>query len=141
MATDGNIKADIPKDKRIKAEQNKLSKLFKIKTTDELSGKEKLENTIKDTPVERLIQRAAFMKVLLEDIEKDINEHGYTEMFTQSKDAPAYERKRPCVELYNTTVKNFSSVCKTLQDLLPKDGIESRNKELEDFKKFVAQRK
>ena len=67
-----------------------------------------------------IIKRVAFMKVTLEDLERDLNENGYTEKFTQSADVEAYDRKRPAVEIYNTTIKNYLSACRQLQDLLPK---------------------
>ena len=81
--------------------------------------------------VQGLIERAAFMRVSLSDLEEDINENGFVEQFSQGNQEP-YERKRPAADQYNTMSTNYSKVIKQLSDLLPKevggipdDGFES----------------
>jgi hypothetical protein len=102
---------ELDKQKRIDAEKKKLKGLFK--------------NIEKDskTLIDGLIQRAAYMRITLEDYEEDIDERGYVELFSQSDKTDPYERERPVVRLYNTMNKNYQSIIKQLCDLLPKgDG-------------------
>ena len=96
--------------KKIKKEENRLFKAFGAK--DE-----------KALPVAGpLIKRAAFMRVWLEFLEKDIKENGTTEMFSQSDKTEPYERRRPTADLYNTLIKNYNTVIKTLNDIMGEDG-------------------
>ena len=102
-------KKETTKDERIKKEVRKLKRIYK--------------NIDKDNKaiIEGLIQRAAYMRVTLEDWEKDIMENGYYEMFTQSEKTDPYERERPVARLYNTMNKNYQSLIKQLSDLVPKE--------------------
>lgn len=111
-------KKELTKDERIKREFNKLKKSFK--------DLDKVQMNF----VEGLLQRAAFMRITLEDYEKDINEKGSVEMFSQSAEQIPYERARPVVGFYNTTNKNYQSIIKQLSDLLP---TEQREQTLEDI--------
>lgn len=70
--------------------------------------------------VEGLIERAAFMRAKLEELEIDLNEHGFTELFSQSESQDPYERVRPQATQYHTLNKNYQSIMKQLTDLLPK---------------------
>lgn len=102
-------KKEITRDERIKKEEQRLKRIYK--------------NIDKDNKaiIEGLIQRAAYMRVTLEDWEKDIMENGYYEMFTQSEKTDPYERERPVARLYNTMNKNYQSIIKQLTDLIPKE--------------------
>lgn len=85
-----------------------------------------------------LIQRAAYMRVTLEDYEKDINEGGSVELFRQKEDAPAFERVRPVAQLYNTLNKNYQVIMKQLADLLPKgDEVFASDKGNDGFDDFL----
>ena len=110
---------DLSKQERIKREVRKLKKIYK--------------EIPKDTLIDGLIQRAAYMLVTLEDYEKDIDENGYVEMFTQSEKTEPYERERPVVRLYNTMNKNYQSIIKQLSDLLPKDSSQPKSDPLLEF--------
>lgn len=100
-------KQELTVDGRITKEANRLKRIYK--------------NIDKDNKaiIDGLIQRAAYMRVMLEDWEKDIVENGYFEMFTQSLNTPPYERERPVTRLYNTMNKNYQSIIKQLSDLVP----------------------
>lgn len=66
-----------------------------------------------------LIQNAAFMKVLLEDMQEVINENGATEIYHNGENQ--YGRKpSAAMQAYNATIKNYASVMKSLSLLLPK---------------------
>lgn len=102
-------KKELSRDERILKEERRLRKIYKNIDTD------------KKGIIDGLIQRAAYMRVTLEDWEKDIMENGYIEMFTQSEKTDPYERERPVARLYNTMNKNYQSIIKQLTDLMPKE--------------------
>jgi hypothetical protein len=119
------IKKELTKDERIMKEEKRLKRIYK--------------NIDKDNKaiIDGLIQRAAYMRVTLEDWELDIVENGCTEMFTQSINTPPYERERPVARLYNTMNANYQKIIKQLGDLVPK---EVKVVEDDGFKDFIAQR-
>jgi hypothetical protein len=110
-------------------------------TVDERIDKEikSLKRSYKDLPgnkkasADRLIPRAAYMRVTLENYEKDMKENGSYEMFTQSKDTPPYERDRPVARLYNTMNKNYQSIMKQIDDLAPKQEAKQEDDGFGDF--------
>ena len=101
------IKSEKTKEERIKAEKNRLVRIYK-----EISKENK-------SIIDGLINRAAFMRVTLEDMEKDLDDKGFVEEFSQSEKLEPYERERPVARLYNTMNKNYQSIIKQLSDLLP----------------------
>jgi len=103
-------KTELSKDERIKKEEKRLKRIYKNIDED------------KKAIIDGLIQRAAYMRVALEDWEKDIMENGYIEMFTQSEKTDPYERERPVARLYNTMNKNYQSIIKQLTDLMHKEA-------------------
>lgn len=118
---DTETSANELKDKRIKAEEKRLKEIYKD------LGDAFLKTII------GLIERAAFMRISLEDYEADLNDKGYVEQFSQSKDLTPYERERPVARLYNTMNKNYQSIMKQLTDLLPKQTPNIDADELLDF--------
>lgn len=92
--------------KRIKTEKNKLNRIFK--NIDEKRRK----------TVERLIDNAAFMAATLEDLQEDINQNGVISGY-QNGENQWGTKKSPEVEVYNTMLKNYTSVIRQLTDLLP----------------------
>jgi predicted metal-dependent phosphoesterase TrpH len=96
------------KETRIKEEEDRLRALYNDMPIDAMSL------------LEGLIQRAAYMRITLEDYEKDLDEKGYIETFTQSEKTKPYERERPVARLYNTMNKNYQSIMKQLANYLPK---------------------
>lgn len=116
-------KKELSKDERIKKEEKRLRKIYAEVDKDNKAI------------IDGLIQRAAYMRVTLEDWEKDINENGYYEMFTQSEKTDPYERERPVARLYNTMNKNYQSIIKQLSDLVPKQEVK---KDDDGFDSFVA---
>ena len=94
---------------RIAAEERRLAKIFK-----DIDKKRKATTG-------GLIQRAAFMRVSLEDLETDLNENGFTEEFSQGDQEP-YQRERPAAKIYNTMNTSYQKIIRQLTDLLPKAG-------------------
>jgi hypothetical protein len=102
---------------RIKKEMQRLKKLL-TKVPDD-----------KKQMAGNVAKRIAFMQITLEDLETDILTNGYSEMFSQQKDI-VYERERPAVRIYNTTIKNYAAACKQLVDLIPESTASQEKDEL-----------
>lgn len=118
-------KKGMTKDARIKKEELRLRRIYK-----------KIDKDNKAI-IDGLIQRAAYMRITLEDWEEDIDENGYFEMFTQSEKTDPYERERPVIRLYNSMNKNYQTIIRQLSDLVPK--YEPAPKE-DGFEDFVSKR-
>ena len=97
----------LSKDTRIKKEKNKLNKLFKEISTD------------KRKMVDGLIERAAFMRATLEDLEEEVNREGATVLMENGKQVMRIEN--PAQKSYNTMINRYSSVMKQLNDLHDKE--------------------
>ncbi|MFA7256803.1 MAG: hypothetical protein WC047_04445 [Kiritimatiellales bacterium] len=95
------------KEERISRELKRLNKIY-----NDLDKNEK-------SVIEGLIRRAAYMRITLEDYEKDLDEGGYVEQFCQSEKMDPYDRERPVARLYNSMNKNYQSIMKQLADALP----------------------
>lgn len=106
MAENKRSKKVLTKEARIKKEYNALKRNYKTLPKDRLNV------------VEGLIQRAAFMKISLEDMELDLDEKGFVEEFQQSPNVDPYERERPVARLYNSMNKNYQSIIKELSSHL-----------------------
>lgn len=121
-------KNNIVKDERIKKEENRLKRIYKN------IGKNK------KAIIDGLIQRAAYMRITLDDWENDIMENGYVEMFTQSEKTEPYERERPIVRLYNTMNKNYQSIINQLSSLVPKEETPQKAGDDDGFEDFIDSR-
>lgn len=118
---------DMDKEKLIKKEVKRLSAIYQNISED------------KKKTIQGLIERAAFMRVSLDEMEKDLNENGFTEWFSQGDQEP-YQRKRPVADLYNSMNTAYQKITKQLTDLLPKD--DARAVEEDDgFDGFVRGRR
>lgn len=97
----------------------------KSKKTRVSEEKQRLDVLYADLPENKkqlasgLIERAAFMRAELEDLEADLAKNGWTEMFSQGKQEP-YARARPQGQAYNSTNANYQKIIKQLDSLLPK---------------------
>lgn len=98
------------KQERIHKEYLKIRRVFKNIDRD--------RKTISDS----LMRRAAFMSVTIADLEDDINVNGYISHY-QNGEHQHGTKKSPEIEIYNTMIKNYSSVIKQLSDnLTPAEG-------------------
>jgi hypothetical protein len=95
------------KEARMKKEVSRLKKVFAALSDEERAV------------CDGLIVQAARLRVLLDDAWEDISEKGDVEMFTQSAEAPPYERLRPVAQIYNTRDKNYQTIIRQLLDRLP----------------------
>lgn len=103
-------KKELTKAERIKIEKDRLTEIYKD-----------IEQRKKDT-VKGLIERCAYMRVTLEDFEKDLDKNGFTEKFSQGNQEP-YDRKRPIAEMYQGMNTSYQKAIKQLTDLLPKEAV------------------
>lgn len=93
-------------DTRIKRERERLTEIFA--DLDEKRVK----------TAENLISNAAFMAVTLEDLRATIAREGVVSEY-QNGENQYGTKKSPEVEVYNTMIKNYTAVVKTLCDMLP----------------------
>lgn len=114
---------DLEKEDRIKKEKARLKRQF-----SKIDKKKK-------SVVEGLVERAAFMRIMLEDMEADIKLNGYVEKFSQGQQAP-YDRKRPVVDSYNTMNANYQKIIKQLTELMPKE-VAAKQQISDGFEEFV----
>ena len=115
------------KETRIKAEKERLLEIYQ-----ELPQK-KAELAI------GLIERAAFMRVECEDLEVDLRENGWTELFQQSEKMEPYDRARPQGQSYQTLNANYQKIIKQLDAMLPPAESAARPKD-DGFEDFVTGR-
>ena len=92
----------------------------------------------KNSPLPGLIERAAFFRISLEELEEDIKINGYTEKFSQGNQDP-YDRKRPIAELYSNYSQTYLKIIRQLHDMRPKQD-EAKDKEPDLFETFIAER-
>ena len=96
---------DMTKEARIKREAKRLTKQFA-----EIDEKNK-------TLAVPLIQNAAFMKATLEDLQEIVNEEGLIDEY-QNGSAQHGMKQSAALQGYNTLVKNYNAVIKTLAQIL-----------------------
>lgn len=104
---------------RQKKEMSRLKKIYKNLPEDTLEISKKL------------IERAAYMLVSLEDMENKIDEDGLVTTMQQG----SYDIKRahPLLQPYNAMVKNYNATVKQLNDLLPSTDAEVAGQALLSF--------
>lgn len=112
---------DLTIDQRIKKEKARLSKFYKDMAPE------------KKGIAVGLIERAAFMRVQCEDLEIDLNENGWTELFQQSEKVDPYTRARPEGQTYNTLNANYQKIIKQLDGMLPKTEPKPADDGMDDF--------
>ncbi len=112
---------DMSKEARIKREVSALKRQYKL-----IDPAHKLN-------AERLIARAAYLKATLEDLEKDLDENGWTEPFQQSEKCDPYDRKRPNADLFISLSAQYTRTMKQLDGMLPKGNSAATDDALTSF--------
>lgn len=82
---------------------------------------------------ERLIDRAAYLRVTIEALEDDLMENGWTEPFQQSTSVDPYDRRRPNADIYTSLVTQYTRIIKQLDGMLPKADVISKDDDLIEF--------
>lgn len=114
------------KDEIIKAEKRKLAGIYT-----------RMDKKTKKA-VDSLVDEAAFMAASLYELREIINEKGYVEIYQNGANQKGV-KKCSEVEIYNTMIKNYSSVVKQLTDLIPKKQ-EDAGEMSDGFDDFVHNR-
>lgn len=87
---------------------------------------------------EGLIVQAARLRVRLDTLWAEIEEHGDVDYnFTQSREkTEPYERERPCAKVFTATDKNYQTIMRQLDAMLPAEPVETKSF-AEEFKELV----
>ena len=110
---------DLSNPEKIAAKKRKTAKLFR------------------DLPAEKkqfadgLLEQFAVSTVTLERLVAEINKGELIEDFTQG--AQKFRRGKPAPKSYNTTIKSFTALSKSLLDLLPEKTQKQAGEELMNF--------
>lgn len=105
---------DRAKKRRINRERKKLKAIFEEMPQNDFSL------------VEPLLQNAAFMKIILEDLQSAILIEGATDEYQNGENQKGTKASAN-LQAYNTTFKNFHATIMKLLERLPKES-ESRSK-------------
>ena len=97
---------NVVKLKRIKKERTRLMKLF-----------EDLDENKKKT-CEALIDRAAFITISLQDLEKQLNETGWVETYQNGENQYGM-KKAAAADVHISLTKNLNAIMKELLNLVP----------------------
>lgn len=116
-------------EERIKKEKNRLRRNYK-----ELPGN-------KMQIAQGLIERAAFMRVQLEELEIDLLQNGWTEPFKQGDKQEPYDRARPQGQSYQQLNANYQKIIKQLNDMLPAAETKPKKDDaMAEFVNFIGER-
>lgn len=99
---------ELSKEERIKAELDRITKFF-----EKADGNQR-------AIVTPLLQNASFMKVTLEDLQKVINTEGTTERYQNGQNQHGF-KSSASLQAYNSLIKNYTSVIKSLSAILPQE--------------------
>ncbi len=80
-----------------------------------------------------LIAEAARLRVRLDALWADIAENGETEQFRQGENQTPYERERPASRIYTATNKNYQTIIRQLNDMIPDEPKPVPNSKLDGF--------
>lgn len=120
MVANKDIYKDLIEDSKVKKEIKKLTDIFKEIPED------------KKQLVNKLIENAGFMAVLLEKLQEDMKTNGYKEKYQNGKEQWGYKRSISA-DLYQVTIKNYSNTIKQLTELLPKENSDEFDDGFEEF--------
>ena len=120
------IKNDLSKNARIRKEYLRLRNIYK-----KFASPDKLKS------IDGLMHRASYLRITLEDMERDLDDNGFVEMFSQSDNQVPYERERPTARLFNTLTKNYQTAMTQLNKVIP---VETPTEEDDGFEAFLLRR-
>lgn len=105
--------ANADKDKKIKKETRRLKKIFADLDANKLKT------------VDALIARAAFITISLQELEEELNEHGWVEEYQNGRNQCGL-KKSAAAEVHISLTKNLNAIMKQLLDMVPPAQKESR---------------
>ncbi len=109
------------RNKKIKKHIKKMRKLYLLPGNDR-----------KNELLSNLIDEASFMFVMLEELKENINKNGITEKYQNGKNQWGIKDSTE-LKAYNTIIKNYTSVIKQLNDILPEDVPKNPEDEFDAF--------
>lgn len=101
------VSEQLEKEKKIRAEKNRIAKIYKNNNLD--------KDIIK--VLEGLISDAAFMRVAIEETKAELIKNGMMEKFKNG--SQVFWRERPESKVFLNFMKQYSSTMKQLIDLMP----------------------
>ena len=101
------------KEKKIKKETKRLKKIFADLDANKLKT------------VDALIARAAFITISLQELEDELNEHGWVEEYQNGRNQCGL-KKSAAAEVHISLTKNLNAIMKQLLDMVPPAQKESR---------------
>lgn len=110
---------DLPNAEKIEVKKRKIAKLFK----DLPSEKKQF--------ADGLIHQFAVSAVILERLVREINDGELIELFKQG--SQELRRENPALKSYNATIRSFTTLSKSLLDLLPEKNQKQVGEELMNF--------
>ena len=105
--------------------KKKVSNIKELRTTFEKIDNDKSKLALS------LLDKAEFMEDTLNELQKKVKDNGVVTKMCQG----SYEidRENPALKAYNTTIKNYTSVIKQLNDMLPEEKKINEDDEFERF--------
>ena len=117
-------KKEVDKDKLVKREINRLTKLFAdIERNRRLTAK-------------GMIEEAAYMRITLQELKKEIDKEGPIDEMSQGD--YSILREHPALKSYNTMVQRYTNIIDKLTSLHPKEV--KVVKEDDGFNEFISSR-
>lgn len=98
----------LEKEKLINEKKNELISTFSVLSKE-------LQKTVLP-----MIDKVSFMSVTLDMLQNEINTNGITEEYKNGANQYGI-KKSSAVDVYNTMIKNYTTLMKQLTDLLPKN--------------------
>lgn len=99
---------DLTKEKRIHQELERISNFFEPLAENQRAI------------IKPLLQNAAFMLVTLEDLQEKINSEGVIEVYQNGANQHGLKQSA-ALQSYNSLIRNYASVIKTLGGMLPRE--------------------
>ena len=115
------VSEQLEKEKKIRAEKNRIAKIYKNNNLD--------KDIIK--VLEGLISDAAFMRVAIEEMKAELIKNGMMEKFKNG--SQEFWREKPESKLFLNFMKQYSSTMKQLIDLMPVQVKEEEQDKLLQF--------
>lgn len=116
------VSEQLEKEKKIRAEKNRIAKIYKNNNLD--------KDIIK--VLEGLISDAAFMRVAIEETKAELIKNGMMEKFKNG--SQVFWRERPESKVFLNFMKQYSSTMKQLIDLMP---VQVKEEEQDQLTKFI----
>ena len=116
------VSEQLEKEKKIRAEKNRITKIYKNNNLD--------KDIIK--VLEGLVSDAAFMRVAIEETKTELVKNGMMEKFKNG--SQEFWREKPESKVFLNFMKQYSNTMKLLIDLMP---VQVKEEEQDQLTKFI----